>query len=372
MGFPYCCFQYITLPYQPRKKQYHSKVMNKLITGIAVTTILVVGIVTLSSFEEEEKMKYAIAIHGGAGYITKENISEVKAEEYRGKLNEALDAGEKVLKEGGKAIDAVTAAIQVMENSPLFNAGKGAVFTYDEKNELDASIMDGKTKNAGAVAGVTMIKNPILGAKAVMEKSKHVMLTGDGGNDFAKSVGLEMVSPSYFKIEERLKRVKEIKKEKKKDMELDHSKSSGKAYGNDDKFGTVGCVALDQNGNLAAGTSTGGMTNKRWNRIGDSPVIGAGTYASNQSCAISCTGHGEYFIRSVAAYDVCARMELQGKKLNEAAQETLDNIKKLGGEGGLIGLDNHGNYSLIFNTPGMFRGYRNANGKSEVALFGKK
>lgn len=343
--------------------------MKKLLSGVAVATILVSVIIIMSSFQEEEKMKYAIAIHGGAGYITKDNISEVKAEKYRAKLNEALEAGERVLKEGGKAVDAVTAAIQIMENSPLFNAGKGAVFTYDEKNELDASIMDGKTKNAGAVAGVTMIKNPILGAKAVMEQSKHVMLTGDGANDFGKSVGLEMVSPSYFKIEERLKRVKEIKKEKKKDVELDHSKGSGKAYGNDDKFGTVGCVALDQNGNLAAGTSTGGMTNKRWHRIGDSPVIGAGTYASNQSCAISCTGHGEYFIRAVAAYDVCARMEMQGKKLGDAAQETLDNIKKMGGEGGLIGLDNQGNYTLIFNTPGMFRGYKNSNGKTEVELF---
>lgn len=340
----------------------------KRISFILFTVITAALFIIFESFSPdiEQQMKYALVIHGGAGYIVKKNISDEQEKEYRDKLQEALQAGEKVLKDGGSALDAVEAAITVLEDSPLFNAGKGSVFTHDEQNEMDASIMDGKTLNAGAVAGVHRIKNPIKGAKAVLEKSEHVMLAGDGADAFAKKTGLKIVSPSYFKVQSRLDRLRDVKKKEK--TELDHS--SGSIQNPDSKFGTVGCVALDSKGNIAAGTSTGGMTNKRWDRIGDSPIIGAGTYASNKSCGVSCTGHGEYYMRAVAAYDVCARMELQGKTVLEAADETMNKIEKLGGQGGIIALDINGNVAMPFNTPGMFRAYKNALGKEIIELYG--
>lgn len=244
-------------------------------------------------------------------------------------------------------MEAVQKSINIMENSPLFNAGKGAVFTHDEKNSLDASIMDGKTLNAGAIAGVTNVKNPINLSYEVMINSPHVLLSGEGAETFAKEQRLEIVDPSYFFTQNRydaLQRVKAKEKSSFYDPNID-----------DSKYGTVGCVALDENGNLAAGTSTGGMTNKKWGRIGDSPIIGAGTYANNKTCAISSTGWGEYFIRGVVAYDISAQMEYTGKSLSEASKGVIEKLEDLGGNGGVIALDGEGNISMEFNTAGMYR-----------------
>lgn len=299
-----------------------------------------------------------LVIHGGAGTITRESMTKEKEKAYRQKLEEALKAGYKVLEEGGTSIEAVVTAIQIMENSPLFNAGKGAVFTNDGKNEMDASIMEGKERNAGAVAGVTTIKNPILAALAVMKNSPHVMMAGKGAEEFAKSQGVEVVDPSYFYNEERYQQLEKIKATEK--IQLDHSGDQGSNNANfkDSKFGTVGALALDKYGNLAAGTSTGGMTNKRYGRIGDSPIIGAGTYADNETCAVSATGHGEYFIRSVVAYDITALMKYKGMSVKEAAEEVvMHKLVEMKGDGGVIALDREGNIAMPFNTLGMYRGY---------------
>lgn len=291
--------------------------------------------------------KWAIAIHGGAGILSSPNNFVDEKE----KLEEALNVGISILKNGGTSLEAVESVINILEDSPLFNAGKGAVFTHEGKNELDASIMDGLTLNAGAVAGVTTIKNPISAAIKVMTNSKHVMLTGTGAEQFAKEQGVEIVDPSYFYTEKRWKSLQ-------KNMEKDK------------KMGTVGCVALDINGNLVAGTSTGGMTNKRYGRIGDSPIIGAGTYANNKTCAISCTGHGEYFIRLNIAHDISAQMEYLNKPLNEAAQYTIqEKLTKLGGSGGVIAVDKDGNIVCEFNTKGMYRCMADSDGKFEVSVF---
>jgi beta-aspartyl-peptidase (threonine type) len=307
--------------------------------------------VSTASFSQH---KYAMAIHGGAGNITPKNIPPEIQEKYKAKLKEALQAGEEVLKNGGEALDAVTAAIMVMENSPLFNAGKGAVFTAEGTNEMDASIMDGRNLNAGAVAGVRTIKNPILGARAVMEQSPHVLLSGNGADAFAKEKGLDIVDPSYFFTQHRWDSYQRVKKK----MEQG------------DKHGTVGCVALDEHGNLAAGTSTGGMTMKMHGRIGDSPIIGAGTYADNNTCAISCTGHGEYFIRYAVAYDISALMKYKNLSLQEAANQViLKKLKNAGGDGGIIAVDHDGNISMVFNTTGMFRGKVTSSHKPEVFIF---
>lgn len=309
---------------------------------------------------EDDMPRYALAIHGGAGTIKRENLSEEKEAEYRGKLMEALGAGEGVLKDGGSSIDAVVAAIMVMENSPLFNAGKGAVFTAEGKNELDTSIMDGSTLNAGAAAGVTHVKNPILLARAVMENSPHVMLQGAGAEEFAKEQGLELVDPSYFFTEERYRQL-QTAQQKKVGVVTEFW---------DGHFGTVGAVALDTHGNLAAGTSTGGMTNKMWGRVGDSPIIGAGTYANNASCAVSGTGHGEFYIRATVARDICAQMEYADKTLQEAADFiVMDRLVKMGGEGGIISVDKDGNIALVFNSPGMYRGSVRAGEAPTVAIF---
>lgn len=305
---------------------------------------------------------YALALHGGAGNIRSENIPVEARLAYELKMKEALNAGAEILDTGGQAIDAVVAVIEVLEDSPLFNAGKGAVFTWDEENELDASIMDGRDLNAGAVTGVKIIKNPIKAALAVMNNSDHVMLSGKGAEEFAKKQKLDTVPNKYFQTEKRLQDIKMKKKRQGSFSPNDDEKFS--------KMGTVGCVVLDKHGNLAAGTSTGGMTGKRWGRIGDSPVIGAGTYADNRTCAISCTGHGEFFIRYAVAHDMSASMEYQGISIEEAAKEIIHNkLKKAGGRGGLIGIDSQGNITMMFNTAGMFRGSLKEGGEARVAMF---
>lgn len=301
---------------------------------------------------EMERPEYAIVIHGGAGTILKENMTIEKETAYREALNVALDKGEEVLKNGGSSLDAVEAAIRLMEDSPLFNAGKGAVFTHRGQNEMDASFMYGKDQNAGAVGGVTNVKNPISAARAVMEKSEHVMMAGKGAEEFAQIQGMEIVDPSYFKTERRWNSLQRILKSEQDNTELSEDDDKDK------KHGTVGCVALDKDGNIAAGTSTGGMTNKKFNRIGDSPIIGAGTFADNATCGVSSTGHGEYFIRYTVARDIAAMMEYGGKSLEEAGDYIIN--KKLvekGGTGGVVALDKMGNVAMPFNTPGMYRGY---------------
>lgn len=299
-----------------------------------------------------EKPAYAIVVHGGAGTILKENMTPEKEKEYRDALNKALDIGEEILKNGGSSLDAVEQSIRYMEDSPLFNAGKGAVFTHEGKNEMDASFMSGKDQNAGAVGGVTNIKNPISAARAVLEKSEHVMMAGKGAEEFSELQGLKMVDPSYFRTERRWNSLQRILQSEKDKTELSEDDDLDK------KHGTVGCVALDKDGNIAAGTSTGGMTNKKFNRIGDSPIIGAGTYADNATCGVSSTGHGEYFIRYTVARDIAALMEYGNKTLVEAGEYIIN--KKLvekGGTGGVVALDKMGNVAMPFNTPGMYRGY---------------
>jgi beta-aspartyl-peptidase (threonine type) len=263
-----------------------------------------------------------------------------------------------VLERGGSSLDAVEAAIRILEDNPLFNAGKGAVFTHEGTNELDASIMDGKTLNAGAVAAVKHIRNPISLARLVMEKSPHVMLTGDGAEAFAKKMGVTMVDQKYFYTDERWQSLQKVK-----------AKSSPAPMADKDRHGTVGAVALDKAGNLAAGTSTGGITNKEFGRVGDSPIIGAGTYANNQTCAVSCTGDGEYFIRAAVAHTVSSLMEYKGMPVKEAAEIALENAKKLGGTGGLIALDGKGNFAMPFSTSGMYRGSVDAGGKISVEIY---
>jgi L-asparaginase / beta-aspartyl-peptidase len=300
-----------------------------------------------------------LVIHGGAGVIRRDLTPE-KEKLVRADLTAALEAGHAVLKQGGSSLDAVTRAILVLEDSPRFNAGKGAVFAHDGRNELDAAIMDGATLRAGAIAGVHRVRNPVLLARAVMEKSKHVFLSGDGAEAFARSVGIELVDPAYFRTEERWNQLQQaIGAEKDK-----QASTTDRSI----HYGTVGAVALDQAGRLAAATSTGGMTNKRWGRIGDSPVIGAGTYA-NARCAVSATGWGEYYIRAAAAHDICARVEHAKTPIVEAAKQVvMDVIPELGGDGGVIALDADGNFAMPFNTDGMYRGWVDRDGKLHVAL----
>ena len=309
-------------------------------------------------YMENHRGNFAIVIHGGAGNISKERLTTEQADEYYTVLQSALKKGMNLLESEATALDVVETVIQVMEDSPLFNAGKGAVFTHEGINELDASIMSGINKEAGAVGGLTTVKNPISAAKAVMAQSEHVMLSGSGADQFAKEKGLEIVDPEYFYVERRRKSLDKIleKEGKQSGSRLDHDEDWDNR-----KFGTVGCVVLDVHGNLAAGTSTGGMTNKRWNRIGDSPIIGAGTYADNETCAVSCTGHGEFFIRYAVAYDLSARMKYAKETLDKAANKIIHGeLKEAGGSGGLIAVDRLGNISMPFNTTGMFRGYANS------------
>ncbi len=309
-----------------------------------------------SSPAQDGKENYALAIHGGAGNITVESMTPEKQKIYSDSLNRALEIGDSILLNGGSSLDAVEACIRFLEDCPLFNAGKGAVFTAEGKNELDASIMNGATHQAGSVAGITTVRHPISAARKVMENSPHVMLTGKGAELFAKELGLEIVDPSYFRTEQRWNDFEKAK------ARMD---SIQKAEG---KHGTVGCVALDKKGNLAAGTSTGGMMMKKYGRVGDSPIIGAGTYADNESCAISATGHGEFFIRNVVAYDISALMKYKEMSLNEAATYVIQSkLKEQGGNGGIIGIDRNGNIAMVFNTSGMFRGWL----KSENGILNK-
>lgn len=319
--------------------------------------------------KSNEKMEYAIVIHGGVGTILRSDVTPEKEVAYTAALNAALTIGENILKNGGSSLDAVAATINSLEDCPLFNAGKGAVFTAEGKNELDASIMDGATQKAGAVGGVTTVKNPISLARAVMEKSVHVMLSGRGAEQFAKEQGIELVDPKYFFTQPRWDTYLRAKAED-EGKQKEQQKVLEKTKNIDKKFGTVGCVCLDKNGNLAAGTSTGGMTYKKWNRLGDAPIIGAGTYADNASCGVSCTGHGEYFIRYTVARDVCALVEYKGMSVAKAADYVInEKLKSKGGEGGLIAMDAKGNIAMAFNQEGMYRGFRKSNGDQFVGIF---
>jgi beta-aspartyl-peptidase (threonine type) len=311
-----------------------------------------------------QQNNYSIAIHGGAGTILKSEMTIEKELAYKQALQTALSAGEIILKQKGNALDAVEAAIIELENCPLFNAGKGAVFTHEETHEMDASIMRGDNLMAGAVAGVRHIKNPIQLSRKVMENSEHVMLCGEGASAFARKMGFEFMNDDYFYTKQRHEQWKKAILEDK--VALDHNiKTNGK------KFGTVGAVALDLHGNLAAGTSTGGMTNKKYGRVGDSPIIGAGTYANNLQCAVSCTGHGEFFIKSVVAYDVFCLMEYKQISLEEACKIVVkEKLVKIGGEGGLIAVDKFGNISLCFNSDGMYRASVGSHQDMLVAIYG--
>ena len=306
---------------------------------------------------------YGIVIHGGAGTVSRIKMTKWKTEAYKQALKRAYEVGFKTLQNGGSALNAVKEAIVLLEDCPLFNAGKGSVFTNHGNNEMDAAIMDGKRMRAGAVAAVSFVKNPILLAETVMKKSKHVLISGEQALEYAKEQGLQIADSDYFYDEFRHKQwQRALAKDK---TELDHDEEVS------NKIGTVGAVALDKKGNLAAGTSTGGMVNKKYGRIGDSPLIGMGTYANNHSCAISCTGHGEFFIRSVVAYDINARMIYNEETLEEAAHHIiLEHLKGLGGRGGLVGIDKFGNMVMPFNTKGMYRGFKHSNGDEFVGIFG--
>lgn len=318
--------------------------------------------------------RLGFVIHGGAGVISKGSLTPEKEKEFRAKLEEAVVAGYKALQSGKSSLDAVEVAIRILEDSPLFNAGRGAVFTNDGKNELDASIMDGKTLGAGAVAGLRKVKNPITLARAVMEKSEHVMMIGDGAEKFATEQKIELVDPKYFWTQHRwdaLQKILKEEKEKSEKGEKGKSLNANVAKLPYHKFGTVGAVALDKEGNLAAGTSTGGMTNKKYGRVGDAPIIGAGTYANNATCAVSATGWGEYFIRLGVARDISSMMEYQAVTVQAAADAVIKRkLQKLGGDGGVIALDKFGNIGISFNSEGMYRAYINKDGKPVVEIYG--
>jgi beta-aspartyl-peptidase (threonine type) len=311
---------------------------------------------------DEGAAPVAIAIHAGAGTIQRANLSAEREAEIRAKLGEAARAGHGILASGGTALDAVTRAVTLLEDAPFFNAGRGAVFNAEGRNELDASIMDGATLNAGAVAGVHNVRNPVLLARKVMTDSVHVMLIGEGAEAFARQQGIAFEDDEYFHTDFRWEQLQRAK---------DKARESASAGGAPDTWlSTVGAVALDAGGNLAAATSTGGMTNKQWGRVGDVPVIGAGTYADNASCAVSATGHGEYFIRATVARDICARMEYTGVSLEEAANEVVMNkLVGMGGSGGIISVDPDGNISLTFNTPGMYRASVGTDGELHVGIY---
>ena len=322
-----------------------------------IFTVLVVLLFGCTTNQKpgNQKIEWAIALHGGAGNILPEDYTKEQLNEYSLELNNALEIGKKILSNGGSSLDAVEQVIRYLEDCPLFNAGKGAVFTHDGKNELDAAIMDGNGLRAGAVANVGDIKNPISAARLVMDKSEHVLLVGKGASKFAASQGAEIVDSCYFFTEKSWKSLQKA---------LANEKLKNK------KMGTVGCVALDKSGNLAAGTSTGGMTNKKYGRVGDVPIIGGGTYANNNTCAVSATGHGEYFIRYTASHDISALMEYKGLSLIEAANLVVNNkLVKAGGAGGIIAVDKQGNIALILNTTGMFRAFAKSNGEQAVSIF---
>ena len=330
---------------------------NKLLPALAILASL-----TAQTTMAKEG-NYAIAIHGGAGTILKSNMTQQQEKDYVNTLKQARDTGYQLLEQGKTSQQAVLAAIKILENSPLFNAGVGAVYTYEQEHELDASVMDGKTRNAGAIAGVKTVKNPIELANKVMENSVHVMLSGEGAEQFAVSQGIKQIDNNIFNTERRLQSLKRAKAKM-------QANNASWLENEDFKYGTVGAVALDQDGNLFAGTSTGGMTAKRWGRIGDSPVIGAGTFADNDSCAVSATGHGEYFIRYQVASDICARVKYQGKTIAQAGDEVINQVlMSVGGTGGVIIVDGAGNVAMPFNTPGMYRASKQSNGQQSIAIY---
>ena len=334
---------------------------------ILLSFLISTGCVEISK-KEVAKPNFGLVIHGGAGTILRENMTPEKEEKYRAVLAEAIQVGHKILKMGGSSQEAVERTINIMEDSPLFNAGKGAVLNSNASIELDASFMEGKSLGAGAISGVRTVKNPISAAIKVMEASPHVMLSGSGADAFASEQGLEIVSPDYFLTERRINALKEVQKAS--SISNTNHKYQSNDFINQQRYGTVGCVALDMFGNLAAGTSTGGMTNKKWNRIGDAPIIGAGTYANNATCAISSTGWGEFFIRTVVAHDISALMEYKKLSIQDAAYEVIHNkVAKLGGDGGVIGIDSKGEMMMEMNTPGMYRAKMDAMGKLEVKIY---
>ena len=332
-----------------------------------LSLLVLLFVVGCTAVKDNREPTFGIVIHGGAGTIIKENMSSEMEQAYREKLAEAVATGHAILKAGGTSQDAVEQTIHVMENSPLFNSGKGAVLTADESIALDASFMDGKTLDAGAIAGVKHIKNPISAAIKVMNNSPHVMLAGAGADQFAVEQGLDTVPESYFITERRLDALKRVK-EKEANQNLSFN-AVEEQYFKNQRIGTVGCVALDLQGNLAAGTSTGGMTNKKWDRIGDAPIIGAGTYANNASCGVSATGWGEFFIRSVVAHDIAALVEYKNLRIQEASKIVLQKVEDLGGDGGVVVLDSRGNVAMEFNTPGMYRAHMNASGELNVKIY---
>ncbi len=338
--------------------------------------------VEIKQLQSPQNPKLGFIIHGGAGVLAKDKMTPAKEKEFRAKLEEVVLAGYKALQDGRSSLDAVEIAIRMMEDSPLFNAGKGAVFTHDGKNELDSSIMDGKTLAAGAVAGLHHVKNPITLARAVMEKSPHVMMFGDGAEQFAKEQKIEIVDEKYFWTQERWDALQQVLKEEKEKSEKEEKGKSEKvrplmssllgesAEESRNRFGTVGAVALDNKGNLAAGTSTGGMTNKKYGRVGDAPIIGAGTYANNDTCAVSATGWGEYFIRLGVARDISSIMEYRALPIQTAADMVIkQKLQKLGGDGGIIAMDKFGNMAVSFNSEGMYRAYIGADGKPVVEIY---
>lgn len=334
--------------------------------GVLMALILTVvgcnGSGAMTHARADRQEPFAIAIHGGAGTITRASMTADREAEYRAKLEEALREGHAILEAGGTAMDAVIAAVRVMEDSPLFNAGKGAVYTADERHELDACVMDGATLNAGAVAAVTRVRNPIILARRVMDDSAHVLLAGEGAEKFAEEHGIELVDNSYFDTPERLEQLRRAQEREKS--------GSGAALSEQDKHGTVGAVAVDRQGNLAAATSTGGMTNKRFGRVGDSPIVGAGNYADNATCAVSATGHGEYLMRVVIGHEVASRMRHANKSLGDAASGAIERLTELGGTGGLIAIDRQGSIVMPFNTEGMYRGSIDVEGKVTIEIYG--
>lgn len=347
------------------------------------------GFAEIKQLQSPQNPRLGFIIHGGAGVIKKGTLTPEQEAEYVKKLEESVTAGYKALQDGKKAVEAVEIAIRILEDSPLFNAGKGAVFTADGKNELDASIMEGKTLNAGAVAGLHHVKNPISLARAVMERSPHVMMIGDGAEVFAKEMGIELVAEKYFWTQRRWDALQQvIKEEKEKEKaKREREKGSGRLISasptnepiyagmtpgqllSENKFGTVGAVALDKDGNIAAGTSTGGMTNKKYGRVGDAPIIGAGTFANNNTCGVSATGWGEFFIRLGVARDISAQVEYRAMPVQQAADFVLKKVKALGGDGGVVVLDKFGNIGISFNSEGMYRAYIGPDGKPVVKIY---
>lgn len=339
---------------------YEGSVKRHILTTALAGTLVLAPAVSLA----EET--FAIAIHGGAGTITRESMTPEREAQYKAKLKEAVDAGYAILEQGGASMDAVIAAVKILEDSPLFNAGRGAVYTWEGQHELDASIMNGATLEAGAVASVTTVKSPIALAREVMENSPHVMLSGAGAEMFAKQQGLDLVDNSYFNTKSRYEALQRMKEQ----VGNPQDKTAWQQLPEEYKHGTVGAVAVDKHGNLAAATSTGGMTGKRWGRVGDSPIIGAGTWADNSSCAISATGHGEYFIRFHVAADICARVKYLHQDIVTAGDTVIhDVLAPVGGTGGVIIVDPQGQVHMPFNTEGMYRAKRQAGQTAEVAIY---